>query len=151
MGTKHQGTVRERAALDAYIKLQRAAESILERSGEALRSCGLTVSQFGVLEALYHLGPLTQKELAGKILKTAGNMTMVIDNLEKRELVKRERCKEDRRNVYVHLENTGRDLVRRIFPVHVKDILAEMDVLTAAELRELCRLCKKLGIKEPEA
>jgi MarR family transcriptional regulator, 2-MHQ and catechol-resistance regulon repressor len=146
MGTNYKGSPRERAALDAFIKLQRAAESIADRTNTAIRESGLTFSQFSVLEALYHLGRLTQKELAGKILRSAGNMTMVIDNLEKSGLAKRERCEEDRRVVYVSLEARGRDLIRRIFPEHVKEIVSEMSVLNAAELRELGRLCKKLGL-----
>src|SRR5262245_10160787 len=140
MGTKHKGTPRERAVLDAFIKLQRAAESVEERTSEVIRNSGLTRSQFSVLEALYHLGPLTQKELAGKILRSAGNMTMVIDNLEKQGWAKRERCEEDRRNVYVRLEPSGKELVKKLFPVHLGRIVAEMDVLSNAELKELGRL-----------
>jgi MarR family transcriptional regulator, 2-MHQ and catechol-resistance regulon repressor len=146
MGTKHKGSVRERAALDAFIKLQRAAESVADRTSKVIRESGLTHSQFSVVEALYHLGRLTQKELAEKILRSAGNMTMVIDNLEKSGLARRERCEDDRRVVYVSLETRGRELMRRIFPEHVKQIVAEMNVLSAAELRELGRLCKKLGV-----
>ena len=146
MGTKHKGTPRERAALDAFIKLQRAAESVTDRTSAVIRESGLTYSQFSVVEALYHLGRLTQKELAGKILRSAGNMTMVIDNLEKNGLARRERCENDRRVVYVSLEARGRELVRRIFPEHVKEIVTQMNALTATELRELGRLCKKLGV-----
>nr|NIP73420.1 MarR family transcriptional regulator [Gammaproteobacteria bacterium]NIR98346.1 MarR family transcriptional regulator [Gammaproteobacteria bacterium]NIV21028.1 MarR family transcriptional regulator [Gammaproteobacteria bacterium] len=83
MGTHYKGDPAEVAALDAYIKLARAAESVIARIHRRTAS-GLTVSQFGVLEALYHLGPMHQRMIGAKLLKSGGNVTMVIDNLEKR-------------------------------------------------------------------
>ena len=81
MPTHYQGTPTETQALDAYIKLSRAAESVNQRINEHLHARGLTVSQFGVLEALYHLGPLPVGQLAGKILRSSANLTLVVDNL----------------------------------------------------------------------
>jgi MarR family 2-MHQ and catechol resistance regulon transcriptional repressor len=101
-----------------------------------------------VLEALYHLGPLSQGELAKKILKSSGNITMVIDNLEKRGLVKRERSPEDRRVYVVRLTVEGRRLIGSIFPRHAAKIVEEMKALTRTEQEELSRLCRKVGLKE---
>ena len=95
--TQYKGSRDEVRALSAFVKLIRASESVSARIHRHLADAGLTVSQFGVLEALYHLGPLSQSEIAKKVLKSTGNITLVIDNLEKRDLVKRERQKEDRR------------------------------------------------------
>ena len=89
MATHFDGTTEERQALDVYIKLTRAAESSALRINAKLQRFNLTVSQFGVLEALFHLGPLQPGELATKILKSSGNMTPVLENLEKRALVRR--------------------------------------------------------------
>ncbi len=90
MATHYRGTTAEIRALNAYIKLVRASESVVGHIGQILRAGGrLTLSQFGVLEALWHLGPLCQRNPGLKILKSSGNMTMVVDNLEKRELVDR--------------------------------------------------------------
>ena len=89
MGTKHHGTAREKRALDAYIKLRRAANTLSALEAAALREARLTESQFGVLEALYHLGPLRQTDLASKLLCSAGNLTTVVDNLERDGLVER--------------------------------------------------------------
>ena len=99
MGTHYTGPPEQRTALDAFIKLTRAAESVEARAHGTLRGQGLTVSQFGVLEALYHLGPLCQGELAGKLLKSGGNLTTVVDNLERRGWVERQRGEGDRRFV----------------------------------------------------
>jgi MarR family 2-MHQ and catechol resistance regulon transcriptional repressor len=100
------------------------------------------------MEALYHLGPLSQGELAKKILKSSGNITMVIDNLEKRGLVKRERKAEDRRFYAVQLTVEGSRLIGRIFPRHAAKIVGEMNALTRTEQEELSRLCRKVGLKD---
>ncbi|MEI2690507.1 MAG: MarR family transcriptional regulator [Anaerolineae bacterium] len=115
MGTHYQGTPDEIRALDVYIKLARAADAVTQRINSHLKEDGLTVSQFGVLEALYHLGSMCQTELASKILKSTGNLTLVIDNLERDGLVERQRDSADRRFVSVYLTPTGRQLIDRIF------------------------------------
>lgn len=148
MGTRHQGTDEEIKALDAYIKLMRAAESVSARLAPHLSRAGLTVSQFGALEALYHLGPLCQRDLGRKILKSGGNITMVVDNLEKRGLVERVRAEDDRRYITVNLTKKGRKLIGDLFPRHARAIRDEMGVLSVAELEKLGRLCKRVGLRE---
>ena len=145
MGTHFKGDKTEIRALDAYIKLIRAAESVLSRvhhqTGE-----GLTVTQFGVMEALHHLGPMHQRKIGLKLLKSGGNVTMVIDNLERRALVERQREKKDRRVVNVHLTPAGAKLISKVFPQRVASVMKEMCRLTAAEQEELGRLCRILGV-----
>jgi MarR family 2-MHQ and catechol resistance regulon transcriptional repressor len=138
---------KERKALKTYVKLMRAAESVTARIHEHLSSTGLTLSQFAVLEVLYHLGPLSQSEIGRKILRSSGNMTMVIDNLEKNGLVRRKRDKADRRFFFVHLTDRGLKLISNIFPPHARVITKEFGVLTDAEQDELASLCKKLGLR----
>ena len=145
MGTKHLGTQEEVLALDTLVKLIRAAESVSNRIHRHLIDVDMTVSQFGVLEALYHLGPLHQRDLAEKLLKSGGNMTLVIDNLEKRQLVRREREVGDRRCIKVQLTEKGKQLIGEIFPTHVAAVVEEMSVLTPSEQMELGRICKQLG------
>ncbi|MBN1992173.1 MAG: MarR family transcriptional regulator [Anaerolineae bacterium] len=146
MGTHYQGTQIEKDALDVYIKLSRAAESVEARVNCHLKDYGLTWSQFGVLESLYHLGPLHQQELAAKILKSSGNLTLVIDNLVKRGLVERERDESDRRFVTICLTERGRQLIDQIFPDHVKNVVKTIAVLTPKEQHQLAALCRKLGL-----
>lgn len=148
MGTHYQGTTEERLALDTYIKLARAAESVGRRVNDHLLDVNLTTSQFGVLEALYHRGPLTVGQLGEKILKSSGNMTLVIDNLEKRGLVRRERRPDDRRSIVVHLTAAGREQVEQLLPGHVAGIVAAFGVLTGAEQEMLAGLCRKLGLAQ---
>ncbi len=144
----HRGNAQEMIALSTYVKLMRAAESITARIHKHLASAGLTLSQFSVLEALYHLGPLYQREIGQKLLRSSGNITMVIDNLEKRGYVKRERKKEDRRFMMVRLTDEGGARIRRIFPPHAAVIAREMSVLSGREQKTLAQLCKKLGLRK---
>ncbi len=116
MGTHYRGTETERRALDGYIKLARAAEATGATINDHLRDYGLTVSQFGVIEALYHLGPMTVGELGEKILKSSGNMTLVADNLVKRGLVTHWRRSDDRRCVEIRLSAAGEALLEQIWP-----------------------------------
>ena len=140
---------RQVRALGTYVKLMRAAESITARVHKHLSSVGLTVSQFGVLEALFHLGPMSQRDLGRKILRSSGNITMVIDNLEKRCLVRRERDTSDRRMFIVHLTDEGQKLIKKIFPSHAKLITNELSVLSATDQKMLGDLCKKVGVGQP--
>ena len=132
--------------LNTYTKLMRAAESVTSRVNRFLTPFNLTISQFGVLEALYHKGPLCQRDIAAKILKSTGNITLVIDNLEKRGLVRRERGSDDRRFLTVHLTDEGASLIAQAFARVEAAIVADMAALTAREQEELGILCKKLGL-----
>jgi MarR family 2-MHQ and catechol resistance regulon transcriptional repressor len=146
MGTKYQGTKEEILALDGYIKLSRAAESVTRSINAHLSDHNLTISQFGALEALYHLGPLPSGELGDKILKSSGNMTFVIDNLVKRGLVYRQRRQDDRRCVDIHLTEDGRTLIHNIWPNHLTGVVSAMSALSSAEQTQLAALCRKLGL-----
>jgi MarR family 2-MHQ and catechol resistance regulon transcriptional repressor len=148
MPSKYEGTVEERRALDAYIKLQRAAETAISRTTSHLGQHKLSLSQFAVLEALHHLGILSQRDLGGKLLKSPGNITIVLQNLEKRGLISRVRSQADNRYMEVCITEAGRALLLSFFDAHVQGIVAEMSVLTPDELETLARLCRKLGLRE---
>jgi MarR family transcriptional regulator, 2-MHQ and catechol-resistance regulon repressor len=143
MGTHFRGDARETLALDLFIKLARAADSVSARLSTT--RWRLTSSQFGVLEALFHLGPMCQKELGRKLLRSNSNVTTVIDNLEARGLVKRVRGAEDRRFIEVQLTAAGRRLIARVFPEHAERVASTMSALTADEQVTLGALLRKLG------
>jgi MarR family 2-MHQ and catechol resistance regulon transcriptional repressor len=147
MGTKFQGSESEVRVLNTYIKLTRAAESVLNRTNRHLSDYKLTTSQFGVLEALYHLGTLSQVDLAHKLLKSTGNITTVLQNLEKNGLICRVRDQNDQRYVQVTITDTGRSLMQTILPLHVAGIVADFSVLNDEEQEMLASLCRKLGLR----
>ena len=137
-------TKKETLEMTSFAALQRSASIIAGEVHKILGPQNLTVSQFGVMEALYIYGPMYQRDLAEQILKTTGNITTVIDNLEKRELVKRVREVKDRRYFQVILTPEGDKLIRKIFPSHVKRVGQVMDLLSPEEQEEFKRLCLKL-------
>jgi len=145
MPTHYNGTEDEILALDSYIKLSRAADSINSRLNNSPSMQELTISQFGVLEALVHLGPLCQNVLGSKILKSNSNMTTVIDNLEKRGLVKRERSSEDRRIITIYLTEKGKETIESVLPQHVAAIKSQFEILSPEEQIQLGNLLRKLG------
>jgi MarR family 2-MHQ and catechol resistance regulon transcriptional repressor len=145
MPTHYQGNKRDTAALNAYINLVRAAETILGNIGTDLGTRGLTLGQFGVLEALLHLGPMCQKKLSEKLLRTGGNVTFVIDKLERRGWVRRERVESDRRKILLRLTPSGKQLIKQTFPQHVKTVTKEFGRLELTEQETLRKLCRKLG------
>jgi MarR family 2-MHQ and catechol resistance regulon transcriptional repressor len=105
----------------------------------------LTAPQFGVLEALYHVGPLSLGELAEKLLVTGGNVTYVMDRLEAQDLVVRERSGDDRRVVKAHLTTKGRATIESVFPGHVDFIRNLVNGLGDEDRDTLRELLKKLG------
>lgn len=135
----------QRLALATYVRLMRAANAARAHASRNLGDSGLTLTQFAVLEALYHLGAMSLSEMAAKVLTTGGNLTMVAGNLERDELVERQRSPSDARVQVLHLSPKGKALMRRIFPLHAAAIAEFMSVLAGAEQEALGELCKKLG------
>src|SRR5262245_9817744 len=144
--SKHfEGTPAEERALGAYVKLARAANTALAYARVGLDKAGLSQGQFAVLEALYHVGPLCLGDLARRILTSSGNLTLVIDNLQKRGLVKREQQGKDKRFVLATITSAGARLIERIFPDHARRITEIMGRLAPEEQESLGDLCRKLG------
>jgi MarR family 2-MHQ and catechol resistance regulon transcriptional repressor len=143
--THYTGDEATRRALDAFIKLSRARKTLSQRTGRLLAEYGLTESQLGTLEALYYLGPMCQSDIGNKLLVTDGNMTMIINNLEKRGLVSRQRDEKDRRQIMVGLTENGQQLIAELFPKHAQNIADLMSILSPVEQDQLGLLCKILG------
>src|SRR5262245_39124300 len=127
----------------------RAADSVQAPLERRLEAQGLTDGQFGVLEILFHLGDRTPGELGRKSFRSAGHITTVLDNLERRGLVKRTRSPEDRRSVVVSLTPAGTREVTRVLPGLVAAIVQAFRVLEPREQAGLERLLRKLGLGQP--
>jgi len=151
MATKYQGTEKEVRALNALINMMRASDALTSSLQRELAGTRLTPSQFGTMEALLHLGPLRQGELAKKLLRCCGSITAVVEGLERRGLVEREREADDSRFVRVTLTDKGRKLIQKIFPTHVQTVSKRFSALTNHEQEEMRRLCRKLGKSITEA
>lgn len=120
----------DRNNLKLVIALARTHSALFGKIEKRLRRHDLSISEFGVLELLYHKGRQPVQQIAEKILVTSGTITYVIDKLAKKNLVVREKCSEDRRRFYVDLTEDGRALISELFPYHEKhleDLFGNLD------------------------
>ncbi|HMS56683.1 MAG TPA: MarR family transcriptional regulator [Fimbriimonadaceae bacterium] len=145
MATHFRGSYEERLALDVFIKLNRATDSVNERASRKFTGACLTHGQFGALESLYHLGPMKISDIAAKHLKSKNNFTVIIDNLERAALVRRIDASEDRRVTMVELTEKGRQVIERILPCQVAEIVGTLSILSTEEQETLNGLLRKLG------
>ncbi|MCZ7555498.1 MAG: MarR family transcriptional regulator [Bacteroidia bacterium] len=145
MHTTHKYGSKADKALNLWIKLARAYSVFNKASVHDIRGFGLTQPQFGALECLGHLGPMTIGELSRKMLVSGGNMTCVVDNLEKEGLVQRSTDMSDRRSVIVELTEKGIRTFEEIFPRHAEFVADVAAVLNEEEQEQLALLLKKLG------
>lgn len=136
--------------LNTWIKMSRSLETVHQQIRGSYEEAGLTESQFGVLEMLLHLGPLHQRDLARKHLVTGGNMTLVVNNLERDGHVERRVDPQDRRANLVDLTPAGRQLIERVFRNHLAKLMEAFAVLDAQEQGALEVLCRKLGKRTNE-
>jgi MarR family transcriptional regulator, 2-MHQ and catechol-resistance regulon repressor len=131
-------------ALRLWIALARAHNAVAVRAQADVARHGLTVAEFGVLEALYHKGPMLLSEVQRRILVSSGGITYLVDRLEKRGLVERRDCPGDRRARLAALTPEGEALVAGIFPQHAAVIRDALRGLTADEKQEAVRLLRSL-------
>ncbi len=128
-----------------YVVLSRASEALHAHTKADIESHGLTQTEFAILEALYHKGPMLLGEVQKKILVSSGGITFLIDKLVARGLVQRRLCESDRRARYAELTDAGRELIAGIFPGHAEVIRRAVSGLTPEEQQTLTALLKKLG------
>lgn len=139
-----KGDKKRRRALDAYGALQRAAALSSASVEQAIDPFGLSASQFGVLETLATRGPVHQQELAESLGRSKAQMTAIIDALEARQLVRRERHAHDRRFISVYLTEAGRVVLTDATPARTDAIVQLMRELSGEQRAKLTRLCRRL-------
>jgi len=130
--------------LRVLITLSRTTQKVHKRSGQIFKEGGHTTAQFSVLEALYHKGPLSVGQIIELILSTAGNMTVVINNLKKEGLIKRYPNPEDKRSYIIEITESGKTSIQSIFPKHLDDLEKNFSNLTEDEKNVLISLLKKI-------
>lgn len=146
MGSKFNGSPNQIVALNSFIKFFRASEVVKSKISLITNSYGYSDGQFYVLDVLYHLGSLPQKKLAEKIMRTEGNLTMIINNLLKRKVIKKTKSKEDGRIHMISLTDRGKIEFEKIFPAVVNEIESLFISLDQNEKITLQNLCKRVGL-----
>lgn len=137
--------MKSNVSLDLYIALSRASQWVNVHTDRDIRRHGLNRTEFGVLELLYHRGPQPLQQIGSKVLMSSGNITYVVDKLEKKGLCRRRASKEDRRLIYGEITDEGSKFIEEVFPAHIKVIEAATDGLTDEEKAQASRLLKNLG------
>ncbi|MBN1663221.1 MAG: MarR family transcriptional regulator [Deltaproteobacteria bacterium] len=138
-------------ALNMWLKFIRAYSTYNKMAAEHLRSFGLTTAQYMVIECLGYCGPLLTGDLCKKTFRSGGNMTFVVDALEKADLVKRFAIEDDRRAIMVQLTPKGESLYEEAFSRHGEFLTGLAGVFSEEEQSEFARLLKKLGLGLTEA
>ncbi|EES74567.1 transcriptional regulator, MarR family [Paenibacillus sp. oral taxon 786 str. D14] len=132
-------------ALHLFIVLSRASEWVHAHADKEIRKYGLTRTEFGVLDLLYHKGRQPIQQIGSKVLMSSGNITYVVDKLEKKGYVTRKDCVEDRRLVYAELTEQGREFIEEVFPQITGIIEEAVSGLSPEEKQIAGMLLKKLG------
>lgn len=132
-------------SLKLFIALSRVHRFVMDTTNKSIQSNGLNPTEFAVLELLYHKGSQPLQQIGERILIASGSITYVVDKLEKKGLVKRIPCPNDRRVIYAQLTEAGEAFIASIFPNHEKVIHHSFEMLTNEEQDELLSLLKKVG------
>lgn len=138
-------------ALKLWIILSRAHSAVEAHARADVARHGLTLAEFGILEALFHKGPMLLGEVQRKILVSSGGVTYLMDRLESKGLVERRACPRDRRASYAALTPDGEALIETIFPEHAHALANALAGLHPAEQEEALRLLRRLGLYAAEA
>lgn len=136
----------QQRALKFWVKLARAHSAISAQATADISRHGLTLAEFGILEVLYHRGPMLLGEVQRRILVSSGGITFLVDRLTAKGLVERRACDTDKRARYATLTDQGVRLVAEIFPVHADAIVRAVSGLNEAELEEASALLRKVGL-----
>lgn len=131
-------------ALKAYIGLLRTASRLEQVAKKDVLCYGLNITEFSVLELLYHKGTHTTQAIKEKILIASSSTTYVVDQLVKKGCVRRESSQEDQRVTYVRITEAGRALMEKIFPSHAQKIAASFSELSSEELQQLKTILRKI-------
>lgn len=135
----------ESVALKLWVVLARAHNAVQEKLQANVAAHGLTLTEFAILEVLYHKGPLLLGEVQRRILVSSGGVTYLVDRLERKGLVERRDCPNDRRARYAALTEQGEQLIARLFPEHARCIKQVMGGLSLPEQRTAVGLLRALG------
>ena len=125
------------------VGLHRVTNEIDRDTSRLVSGYGLTLPQFGVLEALYHKGPMTVGEVQEAVLSTCGTISVILKNLEKQGLIARRKDERDQRKTCLSLTPDGQKLIQELYPKDKQLIQEEFSAYTDEEQKELFRLLYK--------
>ncbi len=133
-------------SLKLFVVLTRAIQAIEQKTIQNIKSCGVNLTEFGVLELLYHKGEQPIQKIGQKVLLASSSITYVVDKLEEKHYLTRRACPTDRRVTYAELTAEGKQLMDDIFPQHAEAMQEIMGGLGTEEKKVMIDQVKKLGL-----
>ena len=140
------GEITPITAARLWLVLARASSAVGTYIERSLGQRGFCLTDFMILEALLHKGPLTISAIGEKVLLASASMTSAIDRLEQRGLVHRSLSAEDRRVRLVGLTCEGRKFIAAIYEQHVEDLERISVDVSPEERKQLYVGLKKIGL-----
>ncbi len=142
---KREQTRPDASGVHLWLLLWKASKAVEAHARRSVKATGLCLSDFGVLEALLHKGPLPISALGKKVLLSSGSMTAAVDRLERSSFVERGAASTDRRSRLVHLTEKGSKLIRKLFAEHEREMERVFSRLDKPERNALANLLRRLG------
>ena len=133
-------------ALKSFVILMKSAKSVEQRIKKDIRNHGIATSEFAVLEALYHKGKQTVRQISDAVLINSGSITYVIDKLENKNFIERSHCKDDRRVVHIQITDAGKEFMDEVFPKHQKVIEEVFEDINMEERKLIIDILKRVGL-----
>lgn len=131
--------------LKSLIILFKAQTSVQNSVKKSLEQSGINMNEFVAMEALYTKERLTTHQLAELILIPNSSLTYVIDILMEKNYVRRDRCDDDKRILYVSLTSKGKQFFESVYEKHYSYIRPIFDELSEDEEEKLRIYLKKIG------
>lgn len=136
----------KKRSLALKFHLSRANHFITECAADDVKQYGLNLTEFAVLELLFHKGDQPIQKIGKKILISSGSITYVLDKLESKQFIERAPCKEDRRVIYACLTEKGSEEIKKLFPLHQQMLNQLFSGMEENEKEKLINLLKKIGL-----
>ena len=136
----------ELTALRLWVIMSRAHAAVVDHASADIATHGLTLAEFGIIEALYHRGPMLLGEVQKRILVSSGGITFLVDRLTAKGLVERRTCESDRRARYAALTPKGSALVAAIFPQHAAVLTRAVSGLSVEEQKTVTAMLRRMGL-----
>ncbi|MFD1065077.1 MarR family winged helix-turn-helix transcriptional regulator [Oceanobacillus locisalsi] len=140
----------ENVSLKSFVITMKASRALEEVTKKDIKKHGMRTSDFAILEVLYHKGRQTIRDISESVLISTGSITYVIDKLEKKELLARVNCSDDRRVVYLEITDKGKEIMDDIFPKHQQVIEELFQGISEKDKQTVIDVLKTVGHRAAE-
>jgi MarR family 2-MHQ and catechol resistance regulon transcriptional repressor len=137
----------ENLSLKSFVVILKASKTLEALVKKDVAEHGMKMSDFAILEALYHKGRQTIKQISEAVLINTGSITYIIDKLEKNNYLRRTNCEDDRRVIYIEITKKGTEVMDEIFPKHQQQIEEVFSDISDSDKRTLIEAVKTVGKK----